>query len=348
LAPAVDLSLLALIGYWLGARMLHAILTGRPTATNEPGAWGGQIVFGLLAAGYLLIARAPFRDLADALAVAWAALTVPIKVGCFLAGCCHGSPTGVPWAVRFPADSYCRLAGQPIHPTQLYDAVAAAVLGVVLAGAYLRGIGRGRLLPAFLAGYGVTKFASEIFRGDHRFAVAGGMTASMLIEAATAVGCLGLLLAPGLWMRVVDALERRRPATSEEPAAPLRDRVRIFVFELGQAALILLIAAGAGAGRTWPLRAKAVYFAGFVAMQFVVPRLDRFRLFDRTGVPPGILRRATRGLIQALGVFTVVALARPLFDRRGRTLGDAAAETTPAAGLRELGGAARPVTNQTV
>src|SRR6185436_12338217 len=110
LAPAVDLSILALIGYWAGARLLHGWISPAPSNAST-GAWGGQIAFGVLALAYLAAARVPLRDLADALAVAWAFLTVPIKVGCFLAGCCYGSETGVPWAVRFPADGYCGLAG---------------------------------------------------------------------------------------------------------------------------------------------------------------------------------------------------------------------------------------------
>ncbi len=42
--------------------------------------------------------------------------------GCFLAGCCHGVPTQLPWGFTFPG-----LEG-PVHPTQLYLAVPLFVL----------------------------------------------------------------------------------------------------------------------------------------------------------------------------------------------------------------------------
>ncbi len=41
------------------------------------------------------------------------------RIGCFLAGCCHGSACDLPWAVTFPYAS--PPADYPVHPTQLYE-----------------------------------------------------------------------------------------------------------------------------------------------------------------------------------------------------------------------------------
>ena len=56
--------------------------------------------------------------------------------GCFFAGCCYGKPTTVPWAITF-TDPYAALnvgtpLNIPLHPTQLYEAGAEALILVLL------------------------------------------------------------------------------------------------------------------------------------------------------------------------------------------------------------------------
>jgi phosphatidylglycerol:prolipoprotein diacylglycerol transferase len=57
------------------------------------------------------------------------------RIGCFLAGCCFGKPTALPWAVAFPPGGRVpeSLHEVPLHPTQLYlvagfGAVAMALM----------------------------------------------------------------------------------------------------------------------------------------------------------------------------------------------------------------------------
>lgn len=336
-AAAVDVSTLALIGYWLGARLLYALVSGRAASLSfsegTPGAWGGQIAFGVLGALYFATTREPVAPLADALAVGWAALTVPVKIGCFLAGCCYGAPTSLPWGVRFPADGYCSTPGVAIHPTQLYDAGAALVLAVVLGSAFLRRAGEGRLLLWFGLLYSVTKFSSELVRGDRRFPVAGVLTASTLVEAAVAFGCLVLLAFPSLWRGMLGRLDRTPPRETAEAGVA----GKVFLLELIVAAVAFLAAAGLGAGRVWPLRALAAYGAVVLAAQpFFARGIGGLRLVDPSGGRPSPGRLLARGLVQALAAFTLLQLLRPLFDRAARTAGDAAAECRfapfPAAG----------------
>lgn len=56
------------------------------------------------------------------------------RLGCFLNGCCFGTPTALPWAVTFPRDSFSALVfpGCPLHPSQLYSAGAAFAIFFVL------------------------------------------------------------------------------------------------------------------------------------------------------------------------------------------------------------------------
>jgi len=57
-------------------------------------------------------------------------LAIQRSLGCFMAGCCFGSPTDLPWGIGFPGNSP---AGKtypdvPLHPTQLYYSISSLVL----------------------------------------------------------------------------------------------------------------------------------------------------------------------------------------------------------------------------
>lgn len=336
LGPAVDLAVLSLLGYWLGARLLHALLSGKGASLlsqgPSPGTWGGQIAFGGLALAYLLSARVSFRDCADALAVAWAFFTVPVKLGCYLAGCCHGTPTTLPWGIRFPEGSFCSLPGIPVHPTQLYDAVAAFLLGAGLLVFFLKGGLRGRLLLWFGLGYSVTKFLSEQVRADRRLPIGGTLTMQMAAELVAIAGVVLLLVFPRFWSLLLERQDFRvAPPTAERRPA---GRLAIFLRELAVAAAALAAAALLGASiRAWPMRAFAGYMAVFIAAQTVLAL--RGRLVDLAGRRPGAVRLFARALVQALAVFTGLALLRPLFDREARTAGDALSETWPTPPIRD-------------
>jgi uncharacterized repeat protein (TIGR01451 family) len=92
------------------------------------------------------------------------------RLGCFCAGCCHGSPAfGVPWAVTFnhPA-SACIYKGIPVHPAQLYMVVVALVTLAALLWCSRRPAFRGALVWVYLACYGGMRFGVEFWRGDVR------------------------------------------------------------------------------------------------------------------------------------------------------------------------------------
>src|SRR6185436_15544292 len=237
-APAIDLALLLILGQVVVAKVLwnllnkeHEFISGIPKFRS--GFWGGQLGFGLLAGLYLLWSRAPLRPLADALGVAWAFSSVLHKIGCFMAGCCYGSPTTLPWGVVFPPGGGCGLPGQSLHPSQLYDAVLSFVAGLFLLRAFLGRKWEGRLLllSAFL--YAVCKYATEWTRGDARYLVVGPASAAMAVELVTAAVCALLLTKPAAWNFVL-ALRELRTAAARVPEATVRRGVA-FALTLGNA-----------------------------------------------------------------------------------------------------------------
>lgn len=56
------------------------------------------------------------------------------RIGCFLNGCCYGTPTDLPWGITFPVGSipFYEFGLQPIHPAQLYSALYAFSLFALL------------------------------------------------------------------------------------------------------------------------------------------------------------------------------------------------------------------------
>ena len=143
----------------LGARLLH-LATNPQYYAMEPSrilslhAQGFSLYGGLLAAALtgLVTCRALSINawrMADAMAPAMGVGIAFMRVGCYLNGCCYGKVTTLPWGVTFPLNSPAagkQLSGgfmfflqgiQPVHPTQLYEMLAALV-GTGLAALILR------------------------------------------------------------------------------------------------------------------------------------------------------------------------------------------------------------------
>jgi phosphatidylglycerol---prolipoprotein diacylglyceryl transferase len=155
---ALLLYTVALVIGIVGARLLD-VATNWGAYAEDPGLayslgfrgfslYGGLVL--AIAAGALLSRplRLPLWRLADSAVPAMAAALVLMRTGCYLRGCCFGTVTSVPWGVAFPtgspAWSYQLVSGQsgvlgftglvrPVHPTQIYELIAALLLcGVAL------------------------------------------------------------------------------------------------------------------------------------------------------------------------------------------------------------------------
>ncbi|MBI1321045.1 MAG: hypothetical protein GC168_19135 [Candidatus Hydrogenedens sp.] len=185
--------------------------------------WSGGLVFYGGAIGgflggliYLLIVRAPVVQVAD-LSISFVPLAHAIaRVGCFLNGCCWGSPTIMPWGVKYPAGSMpfndqvsdgliasSAASSLPAHPTQLYETAGLLVIFVLLRMFHKRPHPPGSILLAYLFCYGTHRFIVEAFRGDsgrHLF----DMTVSQWVAVgmvATSV-LLALLLRVSVWRKL--------------------------------------------------------------------------------------------------------------------------------------------------
>jgi len=228
-----------------GARVLYRLLDGG----NWLGVGGlasmGGVVAGLLAAWPLArLAGVSLSALLDALVPA-ALLALGIgRIGCFLGGCCYGTPTALPWGVVFPD-----LGGPPRHPLQLYSAaVDLAIVYAVCRRPAAPGVTAARTLAAFAA----ARFALETLRdASTTDGLAGlGLTLPQAL-------CILLLLAVGPFVH-----RSGGGLSGPGPRATVPRRMR-------PAAFLLLVLATAH-----PVAALEVEFVGTLAVRPARGRLD--------------------------------------------------------------------------
>ena len=213
---AADITVAAVIGGVIGAKLWYVAATGDPGALFTRGGlvWYGGFIGGslaVLANGRRL--GVPLRWTCQLTAPALPAAYALGRIGCFLVGDDYGRSTSLPWGVTFPqgippttAGNFAAEFGVPlapgvspetlvaVHPTQLYE--AALMIAVFMLLWRLRNNGKpaGWLFGLYLALAGTERFLVEFLRAKaDRLAV--GLTVAQFTAVAMVV--LGAVLMTG-------------------------------------------------------------------------------------------------------------------------------------------------------
>jgi phosphatidylglycerol---prolipoprotein diacylglyceryl transferase len=199
----LDLTFWAVVVGMLGARLLYVLVHASVFArvclgTGESRGlrqwlwdcsaplhiWQGGLVFlgGAVLAAFTTLLYAHHKKLgmglvADVLAPSVSIAHVFGRLGCFMAGCCYGKPW--PGGVHFQPGSvaYMDLLAKghvlvgtgetyPLHPTQVYEAAGELCIFLLLLWLWRRRRAPGSVALAYGLGYGLLRFAVEMFRGD--------------------------------------------------------------------------------------------------------------------------------------------------------------------------------------
>ncbi|MCK4412573.1 MAG: prolipoprotein diacylglyceryl transferase [Candidatus Eisenbacteria sp.] len=128
----------------------------------------GGVIGAIVVAWFFVRSRHwSFREIADLMAPAVALGEGITRVGgCFLAGCCHGRPCDLPWAVEYPVDSPAHgiFGATPLHPSPLYLAVGNILLFLWLSRMQSMLLGTGRVFAIYLAGASLIRFLVDYTR----------------------------------------------------------------------------------------------------------------------------------------------------------------------------------------
>lgn len=182
-------ALLAIIAGLLGARtyyLLHHYQYVRQhtesmfRCTAGLASWGAYVGGLLVFVSYLRIKREDLLKRMDVLASVLGLGPFFIRGSCFLNGCCYGTPTDLPWAVRYPLNSFAyrshlqaglvfpgEVYSLPVHPVQLYLSFFG-LFNLVAASFFW---GRFKKYPGttflfYWLVYGIGRFLLEFIRGD--------------------------------------------------------------------------------------------------------------------------------------------------------------------------------------
>jgi phosphatidylglycerol---prolipoprotein diacylglyceryl transferase len=212
----LDLGIYIIIAALIGAKLLLLITDFRTFSSNprelltlaRSGGvfYGGLILAVTVALVYIRKIGLPLWTTCDVFAPGIAVGHVVGRFGCLFAGCCYGKPTTLPWGITFTdpfaAANVGTPLGVPLHPTQIYEAGAEAIiLGILLATERKGRPYPGRTFWLYMLLYAISRFIIEFFRGDERGAV-GMFSTSQFIS---------ILLAPLAVVMLVYLARRTTP-----------------------------------------------------------------------------------------------------------------------------------------
>ncbi len=148
--PFLNIAYILIIGGILGARLFYVLFhleefAGNWMATFNPfgsdrigiaglNMYGGVLVAVAGAVLYTRLKKMSILDVFDFFAPTLGLGLGLARIGCFLNGCCFGTPTDLPWGISFPPGSipYFVFQDAHLHPAQLYSSLYGLGLFVLL------------------------------------------------------------------------------------------------------------------------------------------------------------------------------------------------------------------------
>ena len=155
----------------------------------------GSLIFVIpISVWYFRKEKWPVWSVFDRLAITGTIIHACGRMGCFLAGCCYGIPTGTDFGLVF---SHPHTHAEPIdthlHPTQLYEVgwILFTLITLVMFKRHNRF--KGKLIFVYIIMYAVGRSIIEIFRGDLRrgFVIDGVLSHSQFISILIVLAASG-------------------------------------------------------------------------------------------------------------------------------------------------------------
>lgn len=142
----------------------------------------------------------PVWPMMDRVAITACIVHIFGRMGCFFAGCCHGTPTDSIFGITFtdPASQADPL-NTPLHPTQLYEITMIGIILLILIQLMRHKKFDGQVFLSYIVMYAIGRSIIEIFRGDERrgYIIDGILSHSQFIS----LGVIALAVAGYFYLR---------------------------------------------------------------------------------------------------------------------------------------------------
>ena len=179
--------------YWNNPRSIFSLSTLQAAGVYQ----GGLLLAVITAIVYMRRNHLPALETCDIFAPGLAAGHAIGRIGCFAAGCCWGIECHLPWAVTFKNPEAARLVGVPLgvplHPTQLYESGAEAMIFWLLYRRVYKPHATGEIIGLYLVLYSTVRFLVEFAR-YHEQGLYLGLSLTQWISLVS--------LAAGLWILI--------------------------------------------------------------------------------------------------------------------------------------------------
>jgi len=179
----MDMAFLMILWAIIGSRLLYILINFsyyRAHPLDALKIWQGGLVFsgGLVAvaaamAWYLRRHNLSFWATGDLWAPALALGQAVGRIGCFMAGCCYGKPTELPWGIVFSHPDSLAPQNIPLHPTQIYSSLGGFLVFVILTFIHAKRRFDGQVFVWYLILHSTARLFVERFRADERGLVPG-------------------------------------------------------------------------------------------------------------------------------------------------------------------------------
>lgn len=164
---------------------------------------GGFILVILFVGWYIRRHQLPLWSIGDLLAPAVAISQGIGRLGCLMAGCCHGKPSDMPWSIVFNHPQSLGPPHTPLHPTQIYASLSGFIIFIVLILIRKKKKFEGQVLLWFVILHSTGRLIVERFRGDDRGMIAG--TALSVTQVMTLV----LLIAAVVFLVILSSRQQK-------------------------------------------------------------------------------------------------------------------------------------------
>ena len=148
---------------------------------------------------YFRVKHIPALPMLDIMAITTCIVHGTGRIGCFLAGCCHGKPYDGFFSVVF-TDPVCqaRPLNTPLHPTQLYSMTLIYGIMIFLLILSRRKRFDGQIFLLYLILYSVGRMIIEMFRGD----ISRGYVVKDLVTNSQLISVMVIIVAVYFYIRL--------------------------------------------------------------------------------------------------------------------------------------------------